>query len=291
LCVRAHYWTSFRPEQRGEMYVREYSQMLDSDIEQLRNGGADDETISRYETKFENLFVAWMHRKCNCFSSMITGPSKFPTRKAEKANRSEENAYNIFNDWRNKFFKRVNREARPTTPDGELEKARTDLARRSYKQKYMKEINAICRKSNAVELLTEMGIKPQTIHSLLNPPYSYQSKGFQSYELTNNNANIKRLESRVEELENKIALREKQKESGEVKGWQFDGGEVQVNYEADRVQILFDEKPDDKTRKELKSHGYRWSPTYSAWQRKITDNALYATKQLCKPIAKTIFAQ
>ena len=40
-----------------------------------------------------------------------------------------------------------------------------------------------------------------------------------------------------------------------------------------RLQILFEEKPDAATREELKSNGFRWSPKAEAWQRQLTDNA------------------
>ena len=61
---------------------------------------------------------------------------------------------------------------------------------------------------------------------------------------------------------------------------QFDGGEIVRNLEADRLQILFDEKPDEATRAKLKQNGFRWSPTNSAWQRKLTPNAEIAARRV-----------
>ena len=40
-----------------------------------------------------------------------------------------------------------------------------------------------------------------------------------------------------------------------------------------------DEKPDDETRQKLKERGFRWSPRYNAWQRKLTDNAMYDARR------------
>ena len=62
-------------------------------------------------------------------------------------------------------------------------------------------------------------------------------------------------------------------------GTKFPGGEIVRNLEADRLQILFDEKPDDETRQKLKERGFRWSPRYNAWQRKLTDNAMYDARR------------
>ena len=59
-------------------------------------------------------------------------------------------------------------------------------------------------------------------------------------------------------------------------GWEFDGGKVEANTEANRLQIFFEDKPDEATREVLKSNGFRWSPKAGAWQRQLTSNAYYA---------------
>jgi len=43
---------------------------------------------------------------------------------------------------------------------------------------------------------------------------------------------------------------------------------------AQRVQLLFDDKPDTDMRTLLKRNGYRWSPRYGAWQKKLLPNRL-----------------
>ena len=69
----------------------------------------------------------------------------------------------------------------------------------------------------------------------------------------------------------------RERENRELK---FEGGTLVWNYEADRLQILFDSIPDDQKRKELKSYGFKWSPRYQAWQRQLTQNAVYAVKRV-----------
>jgi hypothetical protein len=275
----AHQWTSFSPERRGESLIKEYSQLLASDLALI----SDEERKAYYTSKFKSLFSCWLSRKAACFSSMITGGSNFPVRRHKKANNAEERAYGIFDDWRTKFLKREGRGHERITPDTELEKARRELEKRTYKQNYMKSVNAICRKKNAAQLLTEMGINPETVHDFLHPKISYYSKGFQSFELTNNNANIKRLTERVELLEAKIDKREELKAANKEEEWNFDGGRVLVNYEADRVQVFFDTKPDKETRDKL-CRALNWSPSNMAWQRKITANALWSMRREFKAI-------
>lgn len=59
----------------------------------------------------------------------------------------------------------------------------------------------------------------------------------------------------------------------------FDGGKIVENVEQNRIQIIFDGRPDDERIKKLKSWGFRWSPSEKAWQRLRNGNAMYAAKQ------------
>jgi len=282
LAIDAHKGTSFSPEKRGESYIKEYSQMLEIDIENLKKVGIEESTITYYTDKFKSLFSCWMSRKCSCISSMIAGPSKFPVRRAERANRGEENAFKVFDEWRTNFFKKINKAYHPSTPDEELEDTRRRLSERTKKQIHMKSVNALCRKKNAAELLkSELGLSDEIIYELLNPKFSYYGKGYPSFKLTNNGAMIRTLTKRVEMLEQKIDLREKVV-TGEkdIEEWVFDGGKVFVNREIDRVQILHDAKPEIQIREALKSRGFNWSPSNEAWQRKITPQAISTAKSL-----------
>lgn len=66
----------------------------------------------------------------------------------------------------------------------------------------------------------------------------------------------------------------------EYEGWKFDGGRVEINKGVNRVQIFFEGKPDENVRSELKSNGFKWAPSQGAWQRQLTDNAMYALKRI-----------
>ncbi len=63
-------------------------------------------------------------------------------------------------------------------------------------------------------------------------------------------------------------------------GWEFKGGRVEADTRDNRLRVFFDEKPDEGTRAALKGNGFRWSSNAGAWQRQLTDNALYAAKHL-----------
>ena len=94
------------------------------------------------------------------------------------------------------------------------------------------------------------------------------------YELTSLRGKIKRTQARLDELDKRTEQAQQPAD-----GAKFPGGEIVRNIEADRLQILFDEKPDEETRAALKQNGFRWSPRYSAWQRQLTPNAEAAARR------------
>lgn len=68
----------------------------------------------------------------------------------------------------------------------------------------------------------------------------------------------------------------------------FDGAKVIENRELDRVQIKFDGIPSEDCRNDLKSSGFRWSPYYKVWQRKLTSQAVSMAYQIVEKYYKEI---
>lgn len=99
-------------------------------------------------------------------------------------------------------------------------------------------------------------------------------KPCQYYELTSLRGKIKRVEERIAELDKRAQQAEQPADN-----IAFPGGEIVRNLEADRLQIIFDEKPGEEMRAKLKSNGFRWSPRYGAWQRQLTQNAESAARR------------
>lgn len=80
-------------------------------------------------------------------------------------------------------------------------------------------------------------------------------------------------------------VRKKEKQNAardrNMEDWnEIHGGTVEANREDNRLQIYFEEKPDEKTRETLKENGFRWSPKAGAWQRQLNDNAIYAADRI-----------
>lgn len=93
-------------------------------------------------------------------------------------------------------------------------------------------------------------------------------------ELTNFRINAKKaIQRKINNAEKPVCL-------DESKEFLFDGGTVVLNFSEDRVQILYDSKPDPETISKLKSGSFRWSPRFGAWQRQLTVNGCYAVSRV-----------
>lgn len=278
---RAYSNISFSPEKRAESIINDYSAELDEDLIEIEKVAPH--YVEKYKEKYTQLISHWLRSKSNCISSMITGPANFPVRRAEKANRNEENRYKDFRDWRDKIFLSFKRQAKKKAIEdagGELEINKSKLADLLVYQEYMKRINkahaAYVKKPNSIleANLTE-DEKDYVIKWFPKP--SYYTKPFQQFQLTNNLAKIKNTQARIAELEKKAYLANQ-----EVKEYEVPGGKLILNYKDDRIQIFNESKPDQSVINSYKSHGLRWSPYNKCWQRQITNNALYSMQLLFK---------
>ena len=154
-----------------------------------------------------------------------------------------------------------------------LEKLTAKLEQSKELQDTMKVVNAYWRKFGTCKGAPGItDVQAEKLEKRIETGYSWEKQPFTSYELTNNNAEIKRLEKRIQELTYN-------KEVG-FSGWDFEGGYAEANTEMNRLQLYFDEKPDEQRRTILKSNGFKWTPSQGAWQRQLTDNAIYSAGRI-----------
>ncbi len=202
-------------------------------------------------------------------SVLIAGPSNFPVRAKEKQNAASDRNMEEF-----QYIQGLLDKIRSTGMGGisaddpqAVSKLEKKLEKLEASQELMKAVNAYCRKHGTLDgcpHLIERGI--ENLKADMASGWHYEKKPFQSWQLSNNNAEIRRLKGRIEELT-------RQKEAAYV-GWEFDGGTVEINRVANRLQIFFEGKPDAAVRDELKSNGFRWSPKAGAWQRQLNDTTI-----------------
>ena len=97
---------------------------------------------------------------------------------------------------------------------------------------------------------------------------------------------IIKLKEKLERLENeKASIKAREHSTWELTN-NFENGKVIHNKEINRIQFLFDNIPDEDTRKILKSYGFRWSRYEKAWQRVFNLNCIRATNIIVKEIAE-----
>ena len=204
-------------------------------------------------------------------SILIAGGSNFPTRKKEKQNAARDSNYREWQD-----IQRLLDKIRSTGMGGisaddpqAVQKLEKKLESLEKSQETMKAVNAYYRKHKTLDGCPHLS--PEQLEKLkadMASSWHLGDKPFATWALSNNSAEIRRVKDRIKSLS-------QQKEIGFV-GWEFDGGKVEANTEANRLQIFFEDKSDEATREALKSNGFRWSPKAGAWQRQLTSNAYYA---------------
>ena len=175
-----------------------------------------------------------------------------------------------------------------------LDKLHEKLAALEARQERLKADNKALRKAKvapddpeAAEKMKAAGVSPAGIVSLLSlvrivrfqvtPHFRHPS-----YELTNNNANIKRVQRRIAELE----ARQSQPPAEPVEG---DGFTIEEDTDWGRILIhLHDGKPAEPVRRWLKSNGWRWAPSRTAWVRHLNDAGRWAAKVAAEELPRLL---
>lgn len=142
-------------------------------------------------------------------------------------------------------------------------------------QDFMKKANATIRKAKTYEDrlkgLLNMGVKEETAKSLLTPDFMGRL-GYPEYRLRNNLAKIKAAEQRIKTL--------KSSASKGLVSQTKNGYSYKEDPDDNRIHFAFNGKPSEEVRSVLKSNGFKWSPTRSAWVRQISPNAQQAAQRV-----------
>lgn len=220
-----------------------------------------------------------------CPSVLVCGAGNFPTRKKEKQIAAWDKNMENFRkaDHYLDMLKRAHTLAVKSDDPEVLDFLRAKLAGLEEAHALMVSANAYYRKNKTLKGFE--GIPADTMAWITRPgvylpggrngdgsPLAFYGKPFPTYELTNSNANIKRVKQRIEMLEAVKASKPIEEE--------HDGYTYRENAEAMRVQLQFDGKPDDETRALLKRNGFRWAPSLGVWQRQLNDNGKYAAHRV-----------
>ena len=156
-------------------------------------------------------------------------------------------------------------------PDA-VAKLKEKLAGLERDRERMTVANRAVRSANPDEALRAIGFSESLIEKALTPD-PMGNIGFPSYALKNAAAEAARLRERIRQLEARAA---------QPTPTTLYGFGVRIEEADNRVRVIFDAKPDDATRAELKRSGFRWSPTANAWQRNASNAAWSEAKRITR---------
>lgn len=276
LAMTAFHNISHDPDGRGRRTIQEHKDTLAADYEALKaHAGTPeklailDEAFAWYRDGYTKRTNDWLGATSRCISSFICGPSNFPVDRARKFSEREHKASvecTSFRKWAlEKIYRKLHPELAPIMASDENAAERLEEKLRALKesQETMKLANKALR-ANAKKgpeaqkaALIALGLAEDQATKILKPD-CFGTKGFAGYKLTNNNANIKRVEQRLAQVKRNQAT-----ETTEAQGTLAKLVDCPAE---NRVRLFFPGKPEEGIRTELKRGGFRWSPTIGAWQ-------------------------
>lgn len=236
----------------------QYEKLLQEDLLQI-----PEEKQEEYIAAYKQKFCALLGSLSNCASTMITGSANFNHKRNEKANRSYDNKYNDFQEWRNRFISAMQRMRKAARSEEEKQEEAWDRLKQ--------DIAGSAKTIHEIDTGKARGYnRALFVSSILNKVGTFANRGEVEIVqravdfITEYNFSVK--ETLVITARNKffqlpeIAQRIREKlqvvKEQESKEMKFEGGTLVWNYEEDRLQILFDEIPEERKRKELKSSGF-----------------------------------
>jgi hypothetical protein len=216
LCYNAHRGTSSSPDIRAQQEIDGYMTEMKSvsarfaQFATQENEEALNADLEQYRQGYLKRLNARLAAKSRCLSTMITGPSNFNHRRNQKANDAEHRRSTELLEWREKALKRLDRDYNPATiarrpiRSDEADaiqqlQAKIDAAQKS--QDFMKAANRIVKSKklstgDKIAKLGKLGVSEETARKFSEEPNGHGGYGFAPYELSNNNANIKRMLAR-----------------------------------------------------------------------------------------------
>ena len=226
----------------------------------------------QYIAKFKEWVATLFAKHSRIMSAAITGPARFPTERNRKANNSYDSAVAEFQSWRERTQKAIARRIEAAKPQEQKtaeawERVKEDIDRfvdwNLCSTNLYNRLETIARKGEVELMQRAIDYVRELNKGRKRPIYTERHKFFKLAELA-------------------AAIRGRRAVTAEKtdKDVPFDGGIVRYNFAEDRLQILFNEKPDAGMIGTLKHSGFRWSPRFGAWQRQLTRNAEDTAKRL-----------
>ena len=237
-----------------------------------------DRALERLRAARYQAFMATIRSRELAPPWSVVGPARYNEHaRPQRAEKVMSRAFEELNAARKNLAKRLRRHgpAQTIRSDGDAAVAQLEAKIKAAEaaQERMKAANKIVRDANTDEtwkiaqLESQCGIKEAYARELLKPDFAGRI-GFPGFKLSNNAANIRRMQDRVQAL-----TAEASRESVTLP---FQDGRVEDNAADCRVKIYFDEKPAAEIIAKLKANGFHWSYTNDCWQRLRNNAARHA---------------
>lgn len=217
-------------------------------------------------------------------SVLISGGSNFPVAKKEQQNAARVRNMEDYNEVQGilQRIKSVGTGGIMSDDKNAIAKLEKKLEALEGMQEKMKFLNAYYRKHGSLKGCP--GLSPEETKERTARGFG----GYPAWALTNNNANIRRIRERIATLKKEAQRAEENTDAAPFEG---NGYKLVENAYIGRIQLIFDDKPDEEIRAELKSWGFRWSPSQGAWQRMLNDNGRCAAKMIMKKLDEQLVSR
>lgn len=285
----AHSGTSLVPDERARQEQQGYAATLANDHANLEKLATTDEKRSLLTIEFSRYRLGYLeHTKARlralsrCLSSMVTGPSNFPTRRNAKANDSAEKRTTELIEFRNRALESIRRQLQPELApimagdDDALPRLEAKIAEAERAQEKMVATNAAIRKhakagpDAQIAALVQLGHSERIARALLAGD-ELRRVGYADYQLKNNSRNIRRMRERLESLR-----KTKGEPDAEIEGQHAKLVDCPAE---NRVRLFYPGKPESAVISGLKSAGFRWTPSLGCWQAFRNPRSLDAARR------------
>ena len=165
-----------------------------------------------------------------------------------------------------------------------IEKLTAKITKAEASQEFMKGVNKIVKSKRknytqaqkVADLMEKFKLSEAKAKQMFEPDFCGRI-GFPAYALQNNNANIRRMKQRLNQLKKLATAEPREYLIADSVTVEEDPFEV-------RIRIHFPGKPSENTRKILKTYGFKWSRYKKAWQRHLNRAGKHAVQMVIPTI-------
>ena len=246
---RAHYWTSFTPDERGKQVQENFAATIINLFEKIK---MLDETrvdeikidIEKFIQIYRNKTLSWLTSKGRTASAAITGGANFNydrnNKRMEVEHRKNSEIVELIQRTEKALIKKY-KQVKETDIQAEFEDYHKtintghysiDLIKKGLERKLLKEVKE--------------GRGQEVMEALAKDNYKVFTKRHSIYKNIEKLMEVKATEQTTSETINGIKIID--------------------NIELNRILLIFEGKPNEDIRKYLKSHAWKWSPRNNAWQ-------------------------